>query len=141
VEAYKKMARDEFGREIQLWTNVAVVQRGTQKEGEDYLHHYSVEYLDKEVLDSIMATISKENNIPMDSDVLAGMRRRMAVGAGSPMIGSAESIAQQLAAISRVGIDGVLMTWPDYIDGVRRFAKDVLPLLEQMGLRKPFRAA
>ena len=57
------------------------------------------------------------------------------------MIGSAENIAEQLAAISRVGIDGVLMTWPDYIDGVRRFAKDVLPLLEQRGLRKPFRAS
>jgi alkanesulfonate monooxygenase SsuD/methylene tetrahydromethanopterin reductase-like flavin-dependent oxidoreductase (luciferase family) len=141
VEAYKKMAREEFGREIQLWTNVAIVQRATQKEAEDYLHRYSVEYLDKEVLDSIMATISKENNIPMDSDVLAGMRRRMAVGAGSPMIGNAESIADQLAAISRVGIDGVIMTWPDYIDGVRRFAKDVLPLLEQMGLRKAFRGA
>lgn len=139
VEAYKKMAREEFGREIQLWTNVAVVQRATQKEAEDYLNRYSVEYLDKEVLDSIMATISKENNIPMGSEVLAGMRRRMAIGAGSPMIGSPESIAEQFAAISRVGIDGVIMTWPDYIDGVRRFAKEVLPRLEQMGLRKPFR--
>jgi dimethylsulfone monooxygenase len=139
VEAYKKMAREEFGREIQLWTNVAVVQRDTRKEAEDYLHRYAVDYLDKEVLDSIMATISKENNIPMDSPVLAGMRYRMAVGAGSPMIGSAQDLAEQLAAISKVGIDGVLMTWPDYIDGVRRFNKQVLPLLEAAGLRKPFR--
>ena len=29
-----------------------------------------------------MATISKENNIPMDSAVLAGMRRRMAMAPG-----------------------------------------------------------
>jgi FMNH2-dependent dimethyl sulfone monooxygenase len=141
VEAYKRMAREEFGREIQLWTNVAVVQRDTKKEAEDYLQRYAVDYLDKEVLDSIVATISKENNIPMGSEVLAGMRWRMAVGAGPPVIGSAEGIAEQLAAISRVGIDGVIMTWPDYIDGVRRFNKDVLPLLERAGLRKPFRPA
>ncbi len=73
--------------------------------------------------------------------MLAAMRWRMAVGAGHPLIGSAQGLAEQLAAISSVGIDGVLLTWPDYINGVRRFAKDVLPLLEQMGLRKPFRAA
>jgi FMNH2-dependent dimethyl sulfone monooxygenase len=141
VAAYKKMAREEFGREIQLWTNVAVVQGDTQKEAEDYLHRYAVEYLDTEVLDSIVATISKENNIPAGSEMLAAMRWRMAVGAGHPLIGSAQGLAEQLAAISSVGIDGVLLTWPDYINGVRRFAKDVLPLLEQMGLRKPFRAA
>ena len=141
IEAYKKMAREEFGREIQLWTNVAVVQRDTKKEAEDYLNRYAVEYSDNEVLDSIVATISKENNIPADSPVLAAMRWRMAVGAGPAMIGSAEGLAEQLAAISKVGIDGVLLTWPDYIDGVRRFTKGVLPLLEQAGLRKPFRPA
>jgi hypothetical protein len=40
--------------------------------------------------------------------------------------------------MSRAGIDGVIMTWVDYIDGVKRFAREVLPLLEQAGLRKPF---
>lgn len=139
VEAYKKMAREEFGREIQLWTNVSIVQRETQKAAEDYLHRYAEEYLDNEVMDSIMATISKENNIPAGSERLAFMRRRMSVGAGHPLIGTPESIAKELAAISAVGIDGVIMTWPDYIDGVRRFNKEVLPLLEQAGLRKPFR--
>lgn len=138
LEAYKKMAREEFGREIQLWTNVSVVQRDTQKEAEDYLHRYAEEYLDTEVLDSIMLTISKENNIPLGSERLEFMRRRMAVGAGHPLIGSPQSIAEQLETISRVGIDGIIMTWPDSIDGVRRFSRDVLPLLEQAGLRKPF---
>jgi len=138
VEAYKRMAREEFGRDIQIWTNVSVVQRETQKEAEDYLRRYSEEYLDVEVLDSIMLTISQENNIPIGSERLAFMRRRMAIGAGNPLIGSAEDIARQLEAISRVGIDGVIMTWVDYVDGVKRMVRDVLPLLEQAGLRKPF---
>ncbi|HEV3481822.1 MAG TPA: LLM class flavin-dependent oxidoreductase [Candidatus Acidoferrales bacterium] len=138
VENYKKMAREEFGREIQLWTNVSVVQRDTKKEAEEYLHRYAVEYLDNEVMDSIMETISTENNIPAGSEQLAAMRRRMAVGAGHPLIGTAQSIAEELQRMSNVGLDGVIMTWPDYIDGVKRFTREVLPLLEQAGLRKPF---
>jgi alkanesulfonate monooxygenase SsuD/methylene tetrahydromethanopterin reductase-like flavin-dependent oxidoreductase (luciferase family) len=139
VAAYKKMARDEFGREIQLWTNCAVTQRDTQKDAEDYLRRYSEEFLDTEVMESLMQTISKENNIPMDSPRLAFMRHRMAVGAGPAIVGDAQGIAEQLAAISDVGIDGLILTWVDYVDGVERFNRQVLPLLEQMGLRKPFK--
>jgi alkanesulfonate monooxygenase SsuD/methylene tetrahydromethanopterin reductase-like flavin-dependent oxidoreductase (luciferase family) len=138
IEDYKKMAREEFGRDIQLWTNCSLVQRETQKAAEDYLRRYSEEYLDTEVMDSLMQTISVENNIPAGSERLALMRHRMAIGAGHPLIGTAHSIAQQLAEISRVGIDGVIMTWVDYIDGLDRFNREVLPLLEQAGLRKPF---
>ena len=138
VDAYKKMAREEFGRDIKIWTNVAVVQRETQKEAEDYLRRYSEEWMDVEVLDSLMSTISKENNIPMGSPQLAFMRTRMAVGAGYPLVGTAQKLAEDLEAISKAGIDGVIMTWVDYIDGLNRFNRDVLPLLEQAGLRKPF---
>jgi len=138
VKGYKRMAREEFGREVQLWTNASVVQGDSQKDAEDYLRRYSVECSDKEALDSVMLTISKENNIPLDSPQLAFIRQRMARGAGHPLVGTAEHIANELVAISRVGIDGVIMTWLDYIDGLERFTRDVLPLLEQVGLRKPF---
>ena len=124
-------------REIQLWTNVSVVQRDTKKEAEEYLHRYAVEYLDNEVMDSIMATISAENNIPAGSEQLAAMRRRRR-WARAPLIGTAQSIAEELKRMSDVGLDGMIMTWPDYDDGVKRFTREVLPLLEQAGLRKPF---
>jgi FMNH2-dependent dimethyl sulfone monooxygenase len=75
----------------------------------------------------------------MGSERLEFMRRRMAVGAGHPLIGTAENIAKELEAISGSGIDGVILTWVDYVDGVDRFVREVLPLLEQAGLRKPFR--
>jgi alkanesulfonate monooxygenase SsuD/methylene tetrahydromethanopterin reductase-like flavin-dependent oxidoreductase (luciferase family) len=65
----------------------------------------------------------------------------MAVGAGHPLIGTPQSIAEELKRMSDIGLDGVIMTWPDYIDGLKRFTKDVLPLLEQAGLRKPFAKA
>lgn len=138
VESYKRMARDEFGRDIQIWTNASAVLRDTAKEAEEFLRYYSEEFVDAECLDSIMDTISIENNVPKDSPQFSFMRKRMATGAGYPLVGDARKIASELAGMSRAGIDGVIMTWLDYIDGVRRFARDVLPLLEQTGLRKPF---
>jgi len=141
VESYKKMAREEFGREIQIWTNLSVVQRDTQKEAEDYLRRYSEEYLDAEVLDSIIETISKENNMPVGSPDLAFMRKRMSMGAGYPLVGTAQRLAEELVAISKAGIDGVIMTWVNYMDGVTRFTREVLPLLEQAGLRNRFAKA
>ncbi|MEJ0070948.1 MAG: hypothetical protein WDO24_21950 [Pseudomonadota bacterium] len=40
--------------------------------------------------------------------------------------------------LSDCGLDGTLLTWVDYEDGMRRFNRDVLPLLEKAGLRAPF---
>jgi alkanesulfonate monooxygenase SsuD/methylene tetrahydromethanopterin reductase-like flavin-dependent oxidoreductase (luciferase family) len=56
-----------------------------------------------------------------------------------PLVGTAAEIAERLAGLSRAGLDGVLLTWVDYADGLARFNADVLPLLEQAGLREPHR--
>ena len=141
AENYKKMAREEFGRDIQIWTNCSVVQADSQREAEDYLRRFAVDNVDTEALDGVMRTISIENNIPLDSERLALIRTRMATGAGYPLVGTADKIAAELQAISGAGVDGVIMTWLDYIDGVGRFARGVLPLLEQAGVRKPFSKA
>jgi pyrimidine oxygenase len=44
--------------------------------------------------------------------------------------GSYESVARQLdELVERTGIDGILLTWPDFVDGVTRFGERVMPLL------------
>jgi alkanesulfonate monooxygenase SsuD/methylene tetrahydromethanopterin reductase-like flavin-dependent oxidoreductase (luciferase family) len=138
VQSYKRMAREEFGRDIQIWTNASAVLRDTTREAEEFLHYYSEEFVDAECLDSLIETVSSENNVPKGSPQLAFMRKRMATGAGYPLVGDARKIGKELEGMSRAGIDGVIMTWLDYIDGVKRFARDVLPLLEEAGLRRPF---
>ena len=138
VESYKRMAREEFGRDVQIWTNASAVLRDTTREAEEFLHYYSEEFVDAECLDSLIETVSSENNVPKGSPQLAFMRKRMATGAGYPLVGDARKIGKELEGMSRAGIDGVIMTWLDYIDGVKRFARDVLPLLEEAGLRRPF---
>jgi alkanesulfonate monooxygenase SsuD/methylene tetrahydromethanopterin reductase-like flavin-dependent oxidoreductase (luciferase family) len=64
--------------------------------------------------------------------------RFAAGGGGNILLGSATDIADQLQALSEAGLDGVLCTWVDVADGLKRFTRDVLPELERRGLRQRF---
>lgn len=53
-----------------------------------------------------------------------------AFGAGSlPLLGTAADVADGLEALYRAGIDGVLMSYHDYLADTPRFAREVVPLL------------
>ena len=47
------------------------------------------------------------------------------------IVGSYEMVACKIDAIARSGnVEGILFSWPDWVDGIRRFGERVLPLLE-----------
>lgn len=54
VDSYKRLAREKYGRDVQVWTNCFVVQRDTQAEAEDYLRYYAVDRQDRKSLDGWM---------------------------------------------------------------------------------------
>ncbi|WP_338664532.1 LLM class flavin-dependent oxidoreductase [Pararoseomonas sp. SCSIO 73927] len=141
IADYKTFAREEFGRTVQVWTYAPVVQRDTQEEADRYLQHYSVEMADEESLDGwISGNVANSKGQP--SDVLSRMRRGLAAGGGGTrFVGTAEAIAAKLHELSDAGLDGILFTWVDFADGLRRMNRDILPLLEARGLRQPFRPA
>jgi alkanesulfonate monooxygenase SsuD/methylene tetrahydromethanopterin reductase-like flavin-dependent oxidoreductase (luciferase family) len=60
---------------------------------------------------------------------------------GYPLVGTADHIAGELAALSAIGIDGVVLSWVDYRAGLDSFGRTVLPRLEQAGLRASRTAA
>lgn len=141
VDAYKRTAREQYGREVQVWTHTVVVQRDTQAEADAYLHRFSVEHEDTESVDAWMR-LQGANAQVVPPEVLTPMRQRFAAGAGGfPLVGTADTIARRLEVLSEGGIDGALLTWVDYDEGLAAFAADVLPLLESAGLRAPFRPA
>lgn len=135
IDSYKKTAREEFGREVQVWTHTYVVQRETQREADDYLRYFAVEHQDRESVDAwIAGSLAESQSMP--PAVIEMLRTRVAAGAGGfPLVGTAESIAGRLELMSKAGLDGVLLTWVDYVDGISRFNRTVLPRLEQAGLR------
>ena len=55
--------------------------------------------------------------------------------AGYPLVGGKEQIVEGLAVLKKAGFDGILLTWPRWVEGMTRFRDEVMPLLVQAGLR------
>lgn len=66
------------------------------------------------------------------------LRWIISVGLGYPIVGSPETVAHKMKAISDVGIDGIRFTWVKPLEDIRRVTKDVLLILEDYGLRRPY---
>lgn len=135
IGKYKALARDEFGKDIQVWTNAPTILRDSDAEAEALYRHYSEEVPDRIAIDSFVSTLARENKVAEGSDQMRFLRKNAVLGSGFPMIGSPSTIADMLAALSRAGLDGVIMSFVDYLDGLHRFNRDVLPRLAAAGLR------
>ncbi len=140
IESYRRLAREEYGREIQIWANGYVAQGETQKEAEDHLHYYVVEKGDDAAVENIlriqgqqMQRLQKEEREQIKFNIKAGW-------GGYPLVGTAERIAEEMQKLSRIGIDGILLSWVDYRAGLERWQRAVMPRLEQAGLRRPLSA-
>jgi FMNH2-dependent dimethyl sulfone monooxygenase len=140
ISAYKQFARDEFGRDVQVWTYAPMVQRDTMKEARDYLQYYAVEHQDRESVDGWIAG-NLASGKGMSVETLQSLRTHLATGGGgSQLVGTADAIADRLHQLSDAGLDGILFTWVDFVDGMERFNRDVMPLLETRKLRAPFKS-
>lgn len=136
VDKYKQLAGGTYGREMQVWTNIQLVLKDGDDEARDYVRHYSEDKVDRRAVDSFISTMARENSVAEDSDQMRFLRRTVAVGAGMPVVGNAETVARILEDISAAGIDGVILSAIDYADTLHRLARDVLPRLEETGLRQ-----
>jgi dimethylsulfone monooxygenase len=139
VESYRRLAREEYGRELQLWCNGYVVQRETQSEAEAYLRHYVVEHGDDAALETLLRIQSQQMQRLLPQRLEQVKFNIKAGWGGYPLVGTPETIVAKMAALSRIGLDGMLLNWVDYLDGLRRWREGVMPLLEQAGLRRPAR--
>jgi dimethylsulfone monooxygenase len=141
IGAYKKFALDEFGRDVQVWTYAPVVQRDTMKEAQDYLHYYAIENEDSASVEGWIAGNAATGK-GVSVETLQSLRMHLAAGGGGfQMVGTADHIADKLHQLSDAGLDGILFTWVDFVDGMTRFNRDVMPLLEARDLRSPFVAS
>src|SRR5690606_5273363 len=77
IDEYKNTARNEFGREVQVWTYCPVVQRDTRAEAERYLNHYAVEMEDTASVDAWSAGLASQTKIA-SPDGLKSLRKRFA---------------------------------------------------------------
>ena len=136
IAEYKRMAREEFGREIGVWMQVPIVQRRTRQEAEAQLNYIAVDQEDRAAVDGWSKGVAAETRTVTNE--AAKIERLVHAMGGRPVVGSAVDIADELEQLSERGVDGILLSWFDFDDGLNRFIGDVMPLLEQRGLRQPF---
>jgi dimethylsulfone monooxygenase len=136
VSSYREMARKDYGREIQVWTNCYVVQGETEKEARDFVREYIDEKGDWEGAENLVNTMGL-NALTFPPAVMQEMKRHFIGGwAGYPIIGTKEQIVDTMLMLSnKVGLDGILLSWARYEPQMREFKEKTLPLVVQAGLR------
>jgi dimethylsulfone monooxygenase len=137
VAAYHRLAREEYGRAVRVWTLATIVQGETEQEARRFYDYYVHEKGDwiaaGNVVAAMAAEINERNYPPERARAMAEMF--VSGWGGHPLIGTKEQIVDGLAALSRMGIDGVLLSWPRFEAGMREFRDATLPLVKQAGLR------
>jgi dimethylsulfone monooxygenase len=139
IDAFRRLAREEYGREIQIWGNGYVVHGDTQQEADAELNRYVMEKGDEEAVQRLMQVVGLQSHV-FPTHVLDWFRFHLKAGwGGYPLVGTPDRIVGELSKLSDIGFDGILLSWVDYLAGLERWNKEVMPLLEQAGLRQRLR--
>lgn len=135
VERIKRAARERYDREIEVWTFGYVVDGPTESAARDFLHYYAQENGMHDAAINALKIMGVEAEVAGDNSTAARRFSWVAGDGGVPLIGTASQVADGLEWLTDVGIDGCLLGWPLWEEGMDRFRSDILPLLEQRGLR------
>jgi dimethylsulfone monooxygenase len=138
ISGYKTKADKDYGRRMQVWTHGYVIVGDTETEANDYLRYYAEQHADKAWIDTWVAEIGEDSKT-LRPEQLINMSRNWAAGGGYGLVGTPDMIMDKISRLSRAGLDGLMMTALEPLTMVERFGEKVLPLLEQTGLRRPFR--
>ena len=124
-----------YHRPIGVFTNVAVICRGTEKEAEEYFHYYAVENADQEAVENMVE--GRGLNKPGQSEEERwAIRRRAAGGNGAlPIIGTPDQVAETMRGLSQSGVTALAMGFVNYLEHFPYFQQEVLPRLARWGLR------
>ncbi len=136
IRDVKAQART-FGREIGVYAVGQVTCRPTRKEAEDYYRHCIIEHADWSAVDAILA---KKDISPRTVGVVEHQRQRVfyANGMGGyPLIGDPDHVAREIADLSRAGLNGIGISFVNYLDELPYFRDEVLPRLAKAGVRQP----
>jgi len=131
VARVKQAARDQ-GREVKVIINPTVVSADSRKEAQ--ARYQAI--MDHADLESI-ANFTGRHQAGDSRSWLEHSARGRAVGGHLHIVGDPADVTRQLAALHAAGLDGVQLTFYDYLPDLEHFGRAVLPLLEQAGLRTP----
>jgi FMNH2-dependent dimethyl sulfone monooxygenase len=124
-------------REIEAMGSCHVFCRPTRAEAEEYHRYLIEENGDWKCADTLIHNLLPGNTQSIPDDLLP-LRERFCAGMGTyPIVGSPDDVAKSFQRLHAAGLNGMACALPGYLDDVPLLGEEVLPRLEQMGLRKP----
>jgi dimethylsulfone monooxygenase len=131
----RRIARDDFQREIEIWTGCWVICRPTAAEALRYRDYCLREHGDPGAVDGLPPEVMPPKGAP--AQIVEQFRfKAMAGFGGAHVVGTPEQVVECLKQFSDAGADGVVLSWVNYEEGLRTWVRDVLPLMQQVGLRE-----
>ncbi len=140
IAEYKRIAREDHGRDVQVWAQGYPVIRDTRAEADAFLHYYTVEHANTAQIDAWVKAMGAGAQEDMDPAYFARMHSRWAAGNGTALVGTPDEVAEELRRLSQLGLDGVLLNTMEPEAAVTAVGEQLLPRLEALGLRKPAEA-
>ncbi len=134
----KKQA-DANGRSIDVLTFSHVVCRPTEQEAKDYVQYYAFDHRDDVAVANLMRLqLAHAESFP--HDLLTKITDLFAMGHGGfPLVGTPAQVAEGILKLHEAGFGGTTLSFVDYNAEFPYFRDNVLPILEEKGIRLPNR--
>jgi len=115
-------------------TPILIIQGDTDEEAEEKVKYFE-EGKDIQAMANAAGLYGEEAEGSNAKMILEQLKQSFFYGC-LPLIGSPETIVETLEdLITDGGLDGLLFTFPDFIDGINEFSEKVIPLLKEKGYR------
>ena len=139
IDAYRRLAREEYGRELQIGATATSFTGTARRKPRPSSTATSWKQGDERAVD-LLTQVMGLQSLAFPPEVLDQFRFHLKAGwGGYPLVGTADHMVDQLGKLSAIGFDGILLSWVDYLAGLERWNWEVMPKLEQAGLRRPQR--
>ena len=122
-------ACERVGRHAETYGNLMIIADETDEAARAKFEHYA-DGTDYAAINTKVEQAALDLNASPDS---AAARFRSTPGRLSPrgrLIGSYETVARTLDAFSDVGLNGVMLTFDDFVSGIETFGQRILPLMK-----------
>lgn len=131
----KTLARETYGREIQVFGQGYIVCRDTEAEAVAYRDHYVNDVGDWEGVGNLLDVLVPNSQSAL-GDGWRSMAANLIAGYGAlPLVGTPEQVVDGMKAFSDAGLDGITISWVDYHAGLEQFDRVLRPMLIDAGLR------
>jgi alkanesulfonate monooxygenase SsuD/methylene tetrahydromethanopterin reductase-like flavin-dependent oxidoreductase (luciferase family) len=136
IREIKDFARGETGREVRVFGRGHVVCRPTEAEAREYWHWVHIENADVEAARRHVRLLRENSRSaeysPEERKLLEGV---VAGRWALPLCGTPDQIVGDMVQLHAAGLDGLVLSWVNYDEGLQQMEDELLPRLRVAGLR------